>query len=55
MSDLSIATRQSGDIPSVSFEFFPPKNDPKDELYNALDFVHVGFFCFVLVASTIAP
>ena len=35
--------------------FFPPKNDPKDELYNALDFVHVGFFCFVLVASTIAP
>lgn len=31
MSDLSIATRQSGDIPSVSFEFFPPKNEKMTE------------------------
>ena len=23
--------------------FFPPKNDPNNELYNALDFVHVSF------------
>ena len=31
MSDLSIATRQSGQTPSVSFEFFPPKNETMNE------------------------
>lgn len=31
MSDLSIAARQSGNTPSVSFEFFPPKNETMTE------------------------
>ena len=31
MSHLSVATRQSGKRPNVSFEFFPPKNETMDE------------------------
>jgi len=31
MSDLSIAARQAGNTPSVSFEFFPPKNESMTE------------------------
>ena len=31
MSHLSVATRQSGKRPYVSFEFFPPKNETMDE------------------------
>lgn len=31
MSDLSIAARQAGKTPSVSFEFFPPKNESMTE------------------------
>ncbi|RIJ18283.1 methylenetetrahydrofolate reductase [NAD(P)H] [Henriciella mobilis] len=31
MSDLSVAARQAGKTPSVSFEFFPPKNESMTE------------------------
>ncbi|WP_300380529.1 methylenetetrahydrofolate reductase [NAD(P)H] [Henriciella sp.] len=37
MSDLSVATRQTEDTPSVSFEFFPPKNEKmNDKLWECV-------------------